>query len=420
MTKMNTVLLTLTFLITLSTSMFAQNVGIGMVTPAYKLDVAGQVSSRSANAFRLRQPSYSVFHRNDNNNYYILLTADGSPDGSWNTLRPFIINNASGDVRIGGTNTLYANHADRRVGIGTLNPTERLEVSGNVKVPGGYGHINLGDNIYISGTGPTGRITNNAFLAPGGWNLKDTLSNAATVEIRDNGRIELYGTVTTGMVNWRRMFGVDAPGNVSYFPSGNVGIGTVTPVAKLDVEGVARVNYMDIDPQNSIFEGGEIRLRGADAAPNWQIDNHAGFFRLHTGGAERFIMSTDGRMSLGAGKVFPGAYKLYVRGGILTEQVKVAMYNTGEWSDYVFADDYYLRSLPEVEAFVNKHKHLPNVPSAEEMVRQGNDLGKTDAILLEKIEELYLHVIEMDKRMNSLEEQNQELIKENKRLKNKF
>jgi len=78
--------------------------GIGTSTPAYRLDVNGEVTSRSSNAFRLRQSTYSSILRNDNSDFYILLTNSGDPDGTWNTLRPFNIDLATGNVGIGTQN----------------------------------------------------------------------------------------------------------------------------------------------------------------------------------------------------------------------------------------------------------------------------------------------------------------------------
>ncbi|GAB3717960.1 hypothetical protein GCM10027592_60510 [Spirosoma flavus] len=94
----------------------------------------------------------------------------------------------------------------------------------------------------------------------------------------------------------------------------------------------------------------------------------------------------------------PVGYKLFVEEGILTEKVKVAVKNTSEWSDYVFADTYHLKGLSEVEQYVKINKHLPGVPSAEEVVNQGIDVAKMDATLLEKIEELTLYSIQQEKK----------------------
>lgn len=97
-----------------------------------------------------------------------------------------------------------------------------------------------------------------------------------------------------------------------------------------------------------------------------------------------------------------GGYRLLVKGGVMTEKVKVALASTGDWSDYVFEPDYKRLTLEEVEKFVKENKHLPNVPSAEEMVKGGLDVAKTDAKLLEKIEELTLYVIELNKEIQAL------------------
>ena len=106
----------------------------------------------------------------------------------------------------------------------------------------------------------------------------------------------------------------------------------------------------------------------------------------------------------------PAGYKLYVEQGILTEKVKVALSSSLAWADYVFAKDYKLQPLAEVESFINTNKHLPNMPSATELAKEGLDLGKMQAKQMEKIEELTLYLIQMGKKIETLEKQN-ELLK---------
>ncbi|MBC7641120.1 MAG: TMF family protein, partial [Flavobacterium sp.] len=109
----------------------------------------------------------------------------------------------------------------------------------------------------------------------------------------------------------------------------------------------------------------------------------------------------------------PVGYKLFVEQGILTEKVKVAVNCSLAWADYVFANDYKLQPLTEVEKFINKNKHLPNVPSASELEKEGLDLGKMQAKQMEKIEELTLYLIEMKKEIEILKSENKSLKSKN-------
>ncbi|MCV9387478.1 hypothetical protein [Reichenbachiella ulvae] len=95
----------------------------------------------------------------------------------------------------------------------------------------------------------------------------------------------------------------------------------------------------------------------------------------------------------------PSGYKFAVDGKALMEEVKVEV--SGNWPDYVFADDYQLATLEETAEYIQQNRHLPEVPSATEMEANGVELGEMNMLLLKKIEELTLHVIEQ-----------QELIKE--------
>lgn len=122
-------------------------------------------------------------------------------------------------------------------------------------------------------------------------------------------------------------------------------------------------------------------------------------------GLESVRINQDGKVRIGNGTndiKTPAGYKLFVEDGILTEKVKVAVKTTANWADYVFAEDYKLMPLTEVEQFTKENKHLPNVPSAKQMVENGLDVAQMDAKLMEKVEELTLYLIEQNKQIEVL------------------
>ncbi len=97
----------------------------------------------------------------------------------------------------------------------------------------------------------------------------------------------------------------------------------------------------------------------------------------------------------------PNGYKLAVNGKIGAKDVQVETSST-TWPDYVFAQDYRLPSLMEVEKFIQENNHLENVPSATEIEKNGHSLGEMDKILLKKVEELTLYVIQQQKEIDEL------------------
>lgn len=95
--------------------------------------------------------------------------------------------------------------------------------------------------------------------------------------------------------------------------------------------------------------------------------------------------------------------KLAVNGKIRATEIKV---DSGPWPDYVFDEDYKLTPLKDVEAFINENKHLPGVPKAKEIEENGLSLGEMNKILMQKVEELTLHMIRLDKENEELKQQN--------------
>ncbi len=103
--------------------------------------------------------------------------------------------------------------------------------------------------------------------------------------------------------------------------------------------------------------------------------------------------------------------KLTVAGNIASREVKVTV-DAGSVPDYVFANDYKLRSLQDVEDFIKKNKHLPEIPSAYEIEKNGLMLAEMNMNLLKKMEEMTLYMIEMKKENDLIKKENQEIKKD--------
>lgn len=150
--------------------------------------------------------------------------------------------------------------------------------------------------------------------------------------------------------------------------------------------------------------GTNIGIIGSDAAIS---GNDAANFGIHVYGVKDLEFSTGGvskRMVIkGSGNVGIGTanppinYKLAVAGKIIAEELKVQAQSA--WPDYVFKSTYQLTPLPELEKFIKANQHLPEVPSAKEVMKNGIEVGANQTLLLKKIEELTLYIIEQDKQL---------------------
>ncbi|MFC1226720.1 hypothetical protein ACFE6N_23150 [Pedobacter sp. BG31] len=109
------------------------------------------------------------------------------------------------------------------------------------------------------------------------------------------------------------------------------------------------------------------------------------------------VVGADGKVGIGT-ETF-GAERLAVNGNIRAREVKVEA--TG-WPDFVFQKDYKIGSLVDLARYINKNKHLPGVPSAEDVEKNGIELGEMNKLLLQKIEELTLYMISQQKEIDEL------------------
>jgi hypothetical protein len=213
--------------------------------------------------------------------------------------------------------------------------------------------------------------------------------------------------------------------------SGNVGIGTKSPKAKLDV----RNGHLYVGDENFSNPGSwgqtiniddnvhsriliEERATGVKTslwahtggnAKVGTISNHD--FGIITNGTDKLTVKTNGY--IGIGTKSPDS-KLTVAGNIHSREVKVTI-NAG--ADFVFEKEYKLPTLESIEKYIEINKHLPEIASEKEMKKNGLLLAEMNIKLLQKIEELTLYTIKQEKRLNNIDLKNKRIEKENKVLK---
>lgn len=217
-----------------------------------------------------------------------------------------------------------------------------------------------------------------------------------------------------------------------YTPSGtiqgssgnnNVGIGITTPTEKLVVQGnSAKIkiqtesnpinyntyiesNYNASNTFNIVDQG--IRKFGSKeigiGTPDTYVSSYYGIaFATETTTTEnskvRMYLNQAGNVGIGTTK--PDS-KLTVNGNIHAKEVKIDL--SIPVPDYVFANNYKLKTLQQVEDYINKNNHLPEIPSAQEIEKNGLMLAEMNMALLKKMEEMTLYMIEQNKRIEKLE-----------------
>jgi hypothetical protein len=199
-------------------------------------------------------------------------------------------------------------------------------------------------------------------------------------------------------------------GNWIYGDNGNIGIGVTAPSAHLHNNGSVR--FQGLTQNNSLTNvvasdaNGNLYLKDASSmgSTNWTTVS-TNIYNNNTSGVVLIGRTTVPTVATED----QSGLRLAVEGIVYSKKVKVTQ--TG-WADYVFHPGYKLPTLKEVEQFIEKNKHLPGVPTAAEVEQKGLDLGENQATLLKKVEELTLYMIELNKKVEKLAEENEALKKQ--------
>ncbi|TND03421.1 MAG: hypothetical protein FD123_3938 [Bacteroidetes bacterium] len=334
-----------------------------------------------------------IMKNNSGNNYAIYSTGAGSPSNHGGAGGHFTVFDS-----IANANRFLIQGGTGNVGVSETAPTQRFVVgNGNMMIRGLNNYASIGDY---------------AGLFFGTTNNSITSVNGGTMDINTNGIAA-----------------------ISVTQNQEVGVNTQTPAA------MSKLNVHDgglmLSGAVPGYGGPQLFFSNTQTQVEWAMEyttaatmSGINFWRpfgaTGTIGNYFLFMGNNGKIGVNTdnptaqltvnGKTLigdpgfvtnlPGNYNLYVQNGILAEKVRVAVSTSIYWADYVFADDYKLRSLSEVEKFIDANNHLPEVPSACEVEEGGIDVAEMDATLLKKIEELTLYMIDQNKK---LEAQQQEI-----------
>ncbi|OEK01977.1 hypothetical protein BFP97_10805 [Roseivirga sp. 4D4] len=435
------------------------NVGIGTTSPQMPLHVVASNNGNDVVTFESTDGIANIYIKDNLGRSRILHVGDQLKLRANDTADHFIIDGGNNNIQF-NSDALFIDGSTSNVGIGTISPLSKLQVSLTSNEPlssavmgnsglvvngrdGNFDLLSFDDNSTVSNNISFGRYNESTGALIHKFGITSWANTGITGSNSGDKLSFSYGVNKDIWTNSNLMV-LDA--------NGNVGIGADSPGYRVDVVGQYSSNYFDsqlhLHTTNNTYgmflgshsanygvisQGGHYYSAGSfTARSNYSsgIVQNNGYIHLFSNSGlasgntftPEFRMTVSNNGNIGVGTTTPGE-KLEVNGNALidgelySKKVKVSV-NPGNWPDYVFASSYELRALSELEAFIKTNHHLPEVPSTEQVEKEGLDLGNMDAALLKKVEELTLYVLELEAGRKKLEVQNSKLRTNNQALEN--
>ena len=291
----------------------------------------------------------------------------------------------------GSTNSFAAGGHNRINGINSFAIGGNVKALGSLTVGIGYFLKARNENNFVMGCGIQGNNTNpNLFLEN---------TNPYSMMI---GFHSTKPTLTIGPSP------NDYPTGEHFDLTGKVAIGNV-PISEIAAKLHIRSDEGEdagvfLEPQDPTTNNTFIHLR--DESHGIEVDNEGNMTIKSKIGSVNSKLLLQGRVEVNTNSTNT-SYSLCVKGGILTDKINIM--HSSHWPDYVFSSDYLLMPLSDLKVFITEKHHLPEVPSENDIKTEGVEIGDMQGILLKKIEEMTLYILQQQEQIDKLEQRIEEL-----------